>query len=175
MHSTTYILFIYFFLLRFLLKKIFFLLLLLFHFLLYFVPSSSHVFPLFFFFFIVDAYFVPICGYCMNDQKIGHHFMFLMLILHDMPKRTNKHFMGFIQILQLWTKTSACCWITCKDCMLNPQDLMHILWRLSCKYYNRNHIAHVVFLKNVGITLIALCSLTFYVLCTKVLQYATNS
>jgi hypothetical protein len=136
------------FLFLFLSSYIYFLKILFIHFLLYFFPSSSHVFPLIFLiFFIVEAYFLPICAYCMNDQKIGHHFMFLMLILHNMPKKTNKHFMGLIQILQLWTKTNAYCWITCKDCMLNAQDLMHILWWLSCKYYNQNHIAHAVFLK----------------------------
>jgi hypothetical protein len=59
---------------------------------------------------------------------------------------------------------------------VKPQRLdAHIVMIIMQILQPESHCTCGFFFFNAGITLIALCSLTFYVLCTKVLQYVTNS
>jgi hypothetical protein len=55
-----------------------------------------------------------------------------------------------------------------------PRLDAHIVMTIMQVLQSESHCT-CSFFENASITLMALCSSTFYVLCTKVLQYATNS
>jgi hypothetical protein len=129
---------------------------------------ESTFFFLFYYFFIF--FFILFLLICLSFPfSFWRHILCPKASIAWATKNQNEFRVFYVGITTLNKKTNVCYWIICKYCRLNTKDPMHILW-LSCKYYNCNHIAHVIYYSYISIALKKLCLLRFYVLCIN-LQY----